>query len=88
MAPVLEPDPVVPEVPGIPVEPVELVDGEVPDPVEPALPSVFLPQPPNASAAASASATAPADLSVGAYISVSFKKLLERLNVSQIAIYL
>jgi len=34
--------------------------------------SVFLPQPPSARAAARASATAPADLSVGAYISVSF----------------
>ena len=86
----IEPDPVVPEapdVPAAPVEPAEPVDGAVVEPVEPLVPSVFLLQPPSAKAAARTSTTAPADFSVGAYIAVSFEKL-ERLNVSQLSIYL
>lgn len=75
-------DPVVPDEP---VVPLPVVEGMV-DEVEPGVvvvSVVLLLQPPSERAAARTSATAPADLSVDAYISVSFSKL-ERLNVSQL----
>ena len=61
-------------VPDEPVEPPFVVEGVVveEEPGDLTVSSVFLLQPPSASAAARASATAPAVLSVGAYISVSF----------------
>ena len=72
----MEPDPVVLE---DPVEPIEPFDGlVVEEPVEPVASSVFLLQPLTVKAAARASAVAPANLSVGACISVSLNKL-ERL---------
>ena len=71
------PEPVVEPELGAPDEPVEppfVVEGVVveEEPGDLTVSSVFLLQPPSASAAARASATAPAVLSVGAYISVSF----------------
>jgi hypothetical protein len=55
------------------VEPVVPLEEPMPEPVEVLVSSVFLLQPPNASAPANARVITPADLSLDAYISVSFK---------------
>jgi hypothetical protein len=84
MVPVLV-EPAVPEEPAMPVEGLD-VEGTVDEDELGVLTvsSVFLLQPPSASAAAKASATAQADLSECAYISISFSKKWERLKASQL----